>query len=115
MPVYTLNTALGSCSATMTKTYIDSTGNDMTDELNRGDYIRVGDPTNGEVFRVSTDMKRSFNKTYIPLGTVEDPNVVASFVVHHFKNDLLTRYIFWRIFNDILTNLARTVTNFDER
>ena len=54
--------------------------------LSRGDYIRVGDPVTGEVFRVSTDTNREFSTTKVPLAFVEDPTKVASFVGSDLTN-----------------------------
>ena len=49
-------------------------------KLARGDYLRVGDPVYGEVFRVSTNKNRTFTSTSVPLASVEDPLADASFV-----------------------------------
>ena len=62
----------------------DGVANDLRKDHNnkgisRGDLIRLGDPYTGDVFRVSTDLTRDFSSTKIPLGTVEDPSVAASF------------------------------------
>lgn len=46
--------------------------------MNRGDYIRVGHPYDGEDFRISLDINKVFNAQNIPLGAVDDPTFDAS-------------------------------------
>ena len=89
LPIYKPDTSLGCMTLnpaenTITTTWSDGVANDLRKDHNnkgisRGDLIRLGDPYTGDVFRVSTDLTRDFSSTKIPLGTVEDPSVAASF------------------------------------
>lgn len=55
--------------------------NNLTSVLQRGDYIRIGHPTEGRTFRVSTDTSRDFNASHLPLGDVNDASVEVSVLV----------------------------------
>ena len=55
--------------------------NDLTATLERGDYIRLGHPTEGRTFRVSTDAGRAFNATHLPLADAADASVEVSVLV----------------------------------
>ena len=89
LPIYKPDTSLGCMTLnpaenTITTTWSDGVANDLRKDHNnkgisRGDLIRLGDPYTGDMFRVSTDLTRDFSSTKIPLGTVEDPSVAASF------------------------------------
>jgi hypothetical protein len=55
--------------------------NDLTYVLQRGDYVRIGHPTDGRTFRVSTDSDRDFNATHLPLGDAADASIEVSVLV----------------------------------
>ena len=84
IPIFMLDTSLGaSKSPSLGDAFlssVDASGlsNDMRGKLSRGDFIRVGHPTSGENFRVSTDFARAFTDKVIPLSSVDDPGVAAS-------------------------------------
>jgi hypothetical protein len=91
LDVYGLNTNIGECTAVQGKpgdggasTVLilpaHSPQGNGGGKLARGDYVRVGDPVYGEIFRVSTNTNRTFTSTSVPLASVEDPSVDASFV-----------------------------------
>ncbi|GFH60050.1 hypothetical protein CTEN210_16526 [Chaetoceros tenuissimus] len=91
VPVFLSDTSLGSVKEpTLGETFlntIDSAGNDVdsTQYLKRGDYLRIGDPTNGETYRVSTDLDRAFTSKLIPLASVDDSNMEASLTEESLK------------------------------
>ena len=84
IPIFMLDTSLGaSKSPALGDVFLNSvdvsgSSNDMRGKLRRGDLIRVGHPTFGETFRVSTDSTRAFTDKVIPLSSADDPNSPAS-------------------------------------
>ena len=91
LDVYGLNTNIGECTAvqgqpgdggasTVLVMPAHTPQGNGGAKLARGDYLRVGDPVYGEVFRVSTNKNRTFTSTSVPLASVEDPLADASFV-----------------------------------
>lgn len=91
VPVFLSDTSLGSVKEpTLGETFlntIDSAGNDVdsTQYLKRGDYLRIGDPVNGETYRVSTDLDRAFTSKLIPLASLHDSNKEASLTEEALK------------------------------
>ncbi|GMH48108.1 hypothetical protein TL16_g00218 [Triparma laevis f. inornata] len=90
--IYTLDTSLGGATlpsygeAFLTTQDAGSNNNDVTAKVNRGDLIRVGHPTEGEIFRVSTDGARNFNAGTLPLASVEDASVQAAMTEASLKH-----------------------------
>ncbi|KAL7444023.1 hypothetical protein ACHAXM_009254 [Skeletonema potamos] len=84
IPIFMLDTSLGaSKSPSIGDAFLNSvdksgSSNDMRGKLRRGDMIRVGHPTLGETFRVSTDLTRAFTDKVIPLSSEDDSNFPAS-------------------------------------
>ncbi len=84
IPVFMLDTSLGaSKSPSLGDAFLNSVdasglSNDTRGKLRRGDLIRVGHPTFGETFRVSTDSTRAFTDKIIPLSSPDDSNSPAS-------------------------------------
>ena len=84
VPVFKMDTSLGTSRLpgygdTVLKTFnFDGSSNDLTSKLNRGDFVRVGHPYQGEVYRVSSNNARLFNSQNLPLASVRDPSIDAS-------------------------------------
>jgi len=82
VPVYRLSTALGAgydlgIGDTSVQTlWEDGSVNNLTSILRRGDYVRIGHPTEGERFRVHTT--NTFTDSLLPLGSVVDPSMAVS-------------------------------------
>jgi len=101
-PVYMLDTALGEFSVARTDKraytrWAESGGgisNDIRSKVNPGDLIRLGDPVTGVTFRVAitADPTYAFTADYIPLATVEDPTVLAT-----FDNDAFVNYPMYKL------------------
>ena len=86
LPLYVLDTHIGGVENMKIGAYeliiIDpDTDNKVLAALNKGDWIAVGHPTDGEVFRV-----RETTSNTIKLGTVEDYTVPASVSINSAKH-----------------------------
>ena len=82
LPCFKSDTTLGAMSVNQGESYLitqwsDGTNNDQSSGVARGDLIRVGDAETGEIFRVHTT--RTMNAGLIPLASVDDPSIAASF------------------------------------
>lgn len=83
-PIFLLDTSLGSVKQPTLGDFflntVDYTGspNDTSQRLKRGDLIRVGDPYDGQTFRVSTNETRTFDSVSVPLATVGDATIDSS-------------------------------------
>jgi len=79
VPIFLLDTSLGSAKHPRlgdSFLYTVNNGgshNDITQKINRGDFVRVGHPKHGETFRISTNESLSFDYNHLPLATVDDP------------------------------------------
>jgi len=86
VPAYKLDTSLGSVVApalgdtTISPSTFDASGGSLLDisRLARGDYIRLGHPTEGQTFRINTDEAKTFDATTIPLASLADPTKAQS-------------------------------------
>jgi len=81
-PAFLLDTSIGSAwntgfgdshLNTFFGPFPNLTVNDLTLHLQRGDFLRLGDPQAGTTVRVSTDMGRPFTSSSVPLGRVDNP------------------------------------------
>jgi hypothetical protein len=79
VPMYTVDTSMGIMTIATTSTTV-TTVSDLRNVINRGEYVRLGDPVTGETFRVSTNPAHTFDATNLPLSTVGDPMKAASLV-----------------------------------
>lgn len=84
LPVFGLDTTVGSFEdvsfgdSVLRMNYLMNHAYDIHDQLNRGDYIMLGHPIDGQVFRISTNNSKAFTPEIIPLADVNDPSIVAT-------------------------------------
>lgn len=80
LPVFGLDTTVGSFEDVSFGDSVLRTKNvyDFNEELHRGDYIMLGHPIHGQIFRISTDDSKAFTSQVIPLAHFSDPSVVAT-------------------------------------
>ena len=82
LPVFGLDTTVGSFEDVSFGDSVLRTnnpmGNDFNKQLHRGDYIMLGHPIHGQIFRISTDESKTFTSEVIPLADLSDPSVVAT-------------------------------------
>lgn len=84
LPIFILDTSLGSAkSPAIGDVFLRSidvlgSSKDTRGRLRRGDLIRVGHPSLGETFRISTDATRDFTDRVIPLSHEKDAQLPAS-------------------------------------
>ena len=77
-PLYMLGTSLGTITATRGSNIL-ATANSLLSRISPGDFIRVGDPEVGPIYRVAVGA--DFNSSVITLGDVNDPTI--SMVFNH--------------------------------
>jgi len=117
IPIFMLDTSLGaSKSPAIGDAFLNSvdesgSSNDMRGKLRRGDLIRVGHPTSGETFRVSTDSTRAFTDKVIPLSSEDDSNSPASLSSKSLQHSTYEVQSFFIRSNDELVTLTPS-TNF---